>query len=351
MKKALIWFTIFTKRQLKNPVTIILFVLMLTIAVIFAFIPDKKNTDIINAGFHINGNPSYYRELKTDLTSGDSTYNFVYYDDIDSLEKDVKNKTLDCAYIFPEKLTTTLSSQSAGSIKILTLEEMPIQDSVNEYVYSWILKATAKETIQEYFQNQSMDKAQIEELMQLYAKNHPVYNDGFSLFYVEISNYDSANDMIKKDASNQVLFPVRGILSIIIFISTVLGCMTWLQDNEKEIFVTFSRNQRLISKIAYILIPAILLSLIALIILGLTGDFTTFGREISGMLMLTALSLTFSVLLSLILRKSRYFAALAPLLLLGSLIACPVFIKTSSYMPFFKYVEKLFIPYYYLNLF
>ena len=88
-----------------------------------------------------------------------------------------------------------------------------------------------------------------------------------------------------------------------------------------------------------------------LISLVISGNSSGIWIELAAMLMLIALSSIFAAVFSLIVRHSRIFTVCIPMLLLGSLIFCPVFINAGSYIPAARFAEKLFVPYYYLELF
>ena len=101
----------------------------------------------------------------------------------------------------------------------------------------------------------------------------------------------------------------------------------------------------------YVAIPAVLFGISALLTLALSGSFTNFGIEVLSMLMLIGLTIIFGQLMIVITRNSKICIAAIPGIIVGCLIFCPVFITASNYLPAAKVVEKLFVPYYYLNIF
>ena len=127
--------------------------------------------------------------------------------------------------------------------------------------------------------------------------------------------------------------------------------LTFLGDREKGIFETISIKYRILCQIVYVLIPTLLFAVSALLTICFSGIWTGVARELIGILILVLLTLVFSQLLIVITKKSSVCIACIPGLLIGCLIFCPVFIQVSNYVPVAEFIEKLFVPYYYLKLF
>jgi len=71
--------------------------------------------------------------------------------------------------------------------------------------------------------------------------------------------------------------------------------------------------------------------------------------EIIAMGLYVLLVCGFSYLLKLIVKSGTDICVMLPVITIGSLIFCPVFIDASKFIPFISCINKLFPPFYYLN--
>ncbi len=351
MKKSLTWFLLLCKRQIKNPVLYILFVLVTGLSVVFSIMPKTASTNMTNVGILISEDTDITRTLKAELSKAHDTYKFIFYNDEEKMFRDIRNETLECGYTIPENVTIRLTNSSIGSIKIYNRGFTSIQGSIDEYIYCRLIKACRNQIIQNCVTTAKGEDFDISDVLSDFNEAYKKYEDGVDVFHLDIMTRSAEKINIRPGGDTVILFPSRGILSIIVFMSALLGCITYMQDKEKEIFVTIPALQRGMCKMIYCFVPAVLLALLSMVSLAITGDFQSLGKELGAMSILVIMSVIFAMLVSLPLKRSRIMAAIIPFLLLGCLIVCPIFIKASGYIPLLKYVEKLFVPYYYLSIF
>ena len=135
--------------------------------------------------------------------------------------------------------------------------------------------------------------------------------------------------------------PVRGFIAILLFISGLSGGITSLSDK---------KNKLPVSNIATILIPLIFMALSSFLSLLLTGEIKNWGKELVILGIYGLLILLFIQFLLFFIKKPEILAASIPFFTFGSLIFCPILVNLSTAIPFFRIMEKFFIPYYYLVL-
>lgn len=351
MKKFFTWLLLLTKRQLKNPVFIIILILIPAASAAAASIPAFSEGSDIVAGVYSDGSDATSEELAENLVKYEGSFDFVRYDDLDSLYRDVENTKLNCGYVFPDDLSERAEGkQKSESILVLHHPSNTIQASINEVVYAELLRIQGRYIITEHVKSLGLfaesDTGYIGELLRLYER----YLHGNATFKLAYHTY-GAGGLTEKDITRTaVSFPVRGILCVMVFLAGLFGGVTWMRDREKGIFATLTGSYNSLCRILYVLIPTFLfaaVSLIALAILGLYVSAVVFAA----MLVLIVLTCIFSIAMTVITRRSRSFASCIPIILLGCLLFCNIFINASSYVPAAKFVEKLFVPYYYLNFF
>ena len=86
-------------------------------------------------------------------------------------------------------------------------------------------------------------------------------------------------------------------------------------------------------------------AIVLLIALKLAGVFTSWQRELVGILLFAGCTLVFCNLIRLLCRSPERLGACIPILLMGMLAMCPVFINSRS----FGVLPYLLPPYYYLK--
>ncbi len=353
MKKLATWIYILTKRQLKNPLLLVLLLIVPLAAWGISFIPDMKNTLTYSVGLYSEGDDELADKLIASLENhNNSDIEFFKYDSLDKAYKDVKNKTLTCTYVFPSDLTQKLSgSDYKHSIKVVRQPGNDIQTSINEIVYSDLIRLEGYNIISDYLVSEGLldlsDEASVKELFDYYD----YYTASSETFHIDFETYGKSGLSTAVETGTSISFPLRGILSVLVFLSGLFGSVIWLKDNEKGIFATLSLNYKILCRILYIVIPTMLFALSMLVTIAVSNNFVSVKREIPAMLLLILLITVFCILLVLIVKNSKNFTACIPVILLGCLIFCPVFINAANYIPAVRYINKIFVPYYYLCMF
>jgi ABC-2 type transport system permease protein len=142
-----------------------------------------------------------------------------------------------------------------------------------------------------------------------------------------------------------LLTPIRGILAIWLMLCGFAASMYFMQDEQRGTFSGMPVKHRLwmaFEAHAVLLFDAVVILLAAC---RLAGVFTVWYREILSAVLFACCTIVFCNLLRLLCRTPEILGSLIPLLLLGMMILCPVFIKVRGW----KAVQYLLPPYYYLN--
>ncbi|MDD6235258.1 MAG: hypothetical protein PUB17_08785 [Lachnospiraceae bacterium] len=352
MRNFITWFGIIGKHLLKNPLIPVFIVLIPVICVVSTIFRKNDVQSAYRAGIYVDGNDYVSSELADALLKYDGSYEFIEYNDVDELYKDVKNSYLISGFIFPDDLSIKAADINCeDAILVIQQPSNSIQGSINEIVYSELIAIEGRTIITEHIESLGLfnmaDTEYTDRLMAYYSR----YLDSDVTFHLLYKTYGINGIQESNDSIGKITFPVRGILAVLVFLSALYGSVTYLKDIEYGSFAAVGGSRRILCRFIYPLIPSILFGIMTLISLGISGNSSGVWIEIPAMLMLIVLSSIFSAVFSLIVRRSRIFTACIPMLLLGSLIFCPVFINAGSYIPAARFAEKLFMPYYYLELF
>lgn len=352
MRKFFTWLFILAKRQLKNPFLLIMLALIPAICLTSEFMNSSQSDSSYTAGMYVDGDDEISKELAGNLLKRESTFEFVIYNDPDKMIRDVKNSTLICGYIFPDDLKDkTTDKDCTDSIIVYSPTSSSVQGAINEVVYSELIRIQGRYIITDYVDSKEVfndsDVDYSEELLESYNN----YLNSDVTFHIAFSKYGIDGIKEIEDTNIHVAFPIRGILAILVYLAGMFGSVMWMRDNEKGIFATLTVGYQRLCRILYAFIPVILFGIMMLVSLAASGQLMSIANELGAMLVLIVLSAAFAVLMTYITRTSHTYAACIPILLLCALLFCPVFFNAGNYVPAARFVEKLFVPYYYLELF
>ena len=353
MKKIFTWLFLMGKRQFKNPMLLILLIVIPIAALIVKALPTDDENDSYTVGVFSQGDDALSLALKDALVESSGTYSFVAYEDMDRLYRDVQNESIICGYILPDNLTELTSAKvHEECITSIHKPGITIQTSLNEIVYSNLIKLQGRIIISDYAADSGLfadvDTDYVDELMNYYEK----YLASDVTFHMVYNTYGiNGEENIEDFTESRLTFPIRGILAIVVYLAAMFGGILYLKDKEAGIFNTVSGTYKRLCLGIYTLLPTFVFALVCAISLVILGESERPSTEIAATALLILLSTLTSVILVKILRTSKTYAFLVPMILLCCLIICPVFIKMDSYIPAAKYIEKIFAPYYYLSMF
>lgn len=352
MKKFRTWTFILAKRTVKSPLLIIFLLAMPVLAFVISKIPSFNNELAYKGGLYAEGEDPLALAIIDELIEDNGIFEFIVYDDLDKMYKDVHTEIISCGYIFPEDLSERSSMKECKNCIIAIKQpETTIHTALNEMVYAKLIKLQNYDILPAFVKSMDVFSETDTEVVDRLIEYYEMYADSDLTMHLLYKTYGASGLTDNSETVEAVTFPIRGILSIMIFLAGMFGAVTYMTDREKGIFATISNSYKLLCRILYVLIPTFLFGISGLLTIGLSGSFTVASTEILSMLMLIGLTLVFSQLLITVTRNSKICIAAIPGIIVGCLIFCPIFITVANYLPAAKVIEKLFVPYYYLNIF
>lgn len=346
-------FFLLCKRQLLQPSFLLFCFLLPVISLIAAYLSQAPSPSL-SIGLYKE------KETGTALTSSDAalidnifstlsktntngSYTFQIYSDKNTMLNQVANNQIDCAYIFPSDLhTKLLKNNYKNCITCYRSPSTLMAELSRETIFAVLFYEIGNDIALDYMKEacifSSAQQKALQDFSVLY-ENYKTSNKVFSIDY-QYLNTLSANSPTKTPPST-ITMPVRGFIAILLFISGLSGGITSLSDK---------KNKLPVSNIATILIPLIFMALSSFLSLLLTGEIKNWGKELVILGIYGLLILLFIQFLLFFIKKPEVLAASIPFFTFGSLIFCPILVNLSTAIPFFRIMEKFFIPYYYLVL-
>lgn len=351
MKKIVLWSFLLCKRQLKNFVLLAFLIALPLCVFIINHIPKALENGTPRIGIVLLDTDTTSVSTANSLMSDTSVLGFYMSNSIEELYKNIENGDTDCGYVFSKDITKQLDSQSyKGCITLIKSSSQFISSISNEVVFSALFRIYGKTIATNYINSSSLFSSIKTSAIKMAEEKYDYYVNGAATFYIDFETLSSngTTDTLSSIEVETSSFPIRGILSILIFIAGLFGCIQWLKDSENGVFAPMSYSFQHISRILYIIIPTGLFAISSLITIYLAGIQLSFWIELKSMVLYILLIIVFGLLLSYIIRKSTLLISLIPVFIIGSLVLCPVFINIGTFLPVANILNKLFLPYYYL---
>ena len=380
MKKFLIYFKLYTKRQLKQ-ISFLLLLVSLPILVSFLTSLQKTEDTSISVALyvtHSDDTPMHttaaplpeVSDLITNLMEdshriGDAVLHFYTCDSLETLDLDVQTGKAECGYLIPDSLYHSLAANKKSHlIQVITSPSTTLSMVTNEMVYASLFREYALYTLQNYLLQESPfstgtlqtsissdKKGFLTRVKDLYA-NHLTDGSTFSF------SYDTANvspdkipmeNTISMNTNDSILLaPIRGLIALFIMIAGFCGGYFYYNDKENHVYDNRTPGAILRLQALSIFIPTLLISIMGLFCLQFSHLRTSIGSELLRFLWYDALVVLILWLLLQFLHSKLLFVSCIPVFVLGSCIFTPIFIDVTTYLPMLKPLQYLFLPYYFL---
>lgn len=346
MKKILTWILLFQKRILKKPMFQIT-ILLIPILLFLLFTFNKSSDSLVRVAL-ISGNDEYSQNFVKDLLDS-SNHVISYYQcyDENQMRKDVLTGKAECGYIMPDdmprKIAQFSSKKKQGIITAIVKKESISTKIVNEIIYGRLFSERAYPVLKDFINEKQPDRLTSAEDEKMY--------DAFSKYLIEPLMFSfeyadgSKNDLLNNDDSshNYYMLPVRGILSVLILVSSMSGVLMLSNDDRKNTWGFIRLSKRPAFNYFYIFMSILPIAICSLAAIFITGISTNVLNEIRLMVLYTLLLTGFSSLLKALIKNIYVLCSLIPVTVLLSLIICPVFIDIGSIVPQSRFV-RLFLP-------
>lgn len=349
MKKFFTWLTILTKRQLANPFFLALLIILPLTALISDNFSSKDNNNGYVAGLYIDGETDdiFADTVVNNLINANESIRFIKFNDVENMKEKIISEELICGYVIPHNIRELLSGDDKEDcITSYKIPASTLQPAANEIVYAELIKLQGYTIMEDYMHSsgQFPDDKYIEEAFEYYEE----YLTGNETIRIDYEEYGTDKIIDAKEIKTGLVFPVRGIMSVLVFLAGLFGSVLYLKDKENGVFQTITKGYQNILGIIYPFIPAFLFGVAMTVSVISSDNHKAVGMEIICMLGFVLGITLFAFLLTIIARKSRILGSCIPVILLCCLVFCPIFINLKLYLPVTEYVQKLFVPYYYL---
>lgn len=344
---------LFIKRGFKK---ISLIALLISMPLLSYYFKSTVNSGepAVYAGLYVASDDETCERIKENLLKDFGSVSFVLYSSEEKLKQDVISEKLECGYTIPEDFTDRLRTNNFQRIIISYSNPSSfLLPLTNEYIFSEVFTEYAFYELTRFIANEPRFDLDEEDLPKLMEELRPVFEKNLeddSLFYFEYINPDKEEPVEESGLfTSYVMFSLRGILALIVMFTAFIGTLHLYTDNKNGIFRSFYGIKKVLcqcSEIFSITILGCLSALISLYTGGVSGDFFI---EVFHLLCYALLCTIYCYVLFRIIPGKFGFAALIPVMILGSIIFCPIFFDFAEIIPQIKYVGYAFLPHYFMH--
>lgn len=359
MKEYFLYTILFLKKQSHNKIYIcflILFPICLCITEHFLFKTDTSASIPVGYYFDFDDN-ELAAELSATFNEVSGRLNFIKYTSLDTMLDDTASAKLECSYALTEDLVNKIAEDDYREIILVYKSPQTIiSDMVNELVFAAVYRVTGDEMLYYYLENNPelyTDTLSTDEILKTVSSEYSEQLKHGNTFSLDFKVYDgtASNLNIQAGTVSRSVLPVHGIIAVFLFLCLLLACTDYVAEFEKGTLNKLTPFKRIITGSCIIhswLFPFVISSLISIILLH---NFSNISKELLAMILYYVMLLIFGIVLITLIKKSILITALLPLLIIGSLIFTPVIIDISTFIPAAGFIEKLFLPYYYIIMF
>ncbi len=271
----------------------------------------------------------------------EGVFRFREYDEQEDMLRDIKNGTLECGYVLPEGFFEKLAKGKLHNrITLYYSGSSGAHKLSYEVVFSHLFGMLSEEILSDWVARSMPDEAASEGLLRL----KEIYEAGDDTFSFEFAYVGES-----RERTGSVVDSVRGMVGVSIFFLALLGLANCCELSTQA--GSFARREA--KRLEYVGLNIAVAGSILTggLFLAIAGLGTQPAKELSGLVLYFIMLEVYLFILKQILRKKEAVYGAIPVLLLGSILLCPVFFRIETYIPVVGYLGRAFPVYWYLNFF
>lgn len=378
MRQMWVWFFLSCKRCLKKPSFVVLLLALPAAAFAMRQVEKKEGQEVriavcVEESFlGDDGEPPLERQLAESLAQRDSSgglFRFYLCDSGDQVKAHVASREAECGYMFPADLRERLDrGDYRRCIQVYSAPSTVLAQLSTEVVFGALMELYDREIFVDYisesetvrqavfdhqqtFGEQGLDPAGFEDRLEKTAGDlYDKWMDNGSTFRFEYGYQVIRGEETEKD---QVLavFPVRGMAAVYLFLIGLYSGVLLGNDQARGLFCPLSPRRRKACGLAVLAAPVFLGGISCLGALMAGGCAEDMGREMGMMILYFGAVCIFSWGAKAVCPSPQILCCLIPLFLAGSLLFTPVILDIRRFFPELGWIERLFLPSYYLRSF
>lgn len=350
MNRTLIWFLLLLKSLLKK-YSYLLILCSVPVLVYAMHLVSKQDSGVMTIVlYQENEADEISSKVISELTTKDSVIWFeVVYDESEAIEAVVSGKA-QAAWIFDENMTEKVDAYTSGKplkkglIRVVELEESPLLQLSREKLYGTLYPMLSYQIYENFMINQLVETELIdyesEKWAQIYESRN--YEDDIFVF----SFPESSDEQIDFEKVNYLITPLRGMLIMVVVLSSFAAQMYYRNDQLKGVFVWMPARVKYVISFGYQYAAMLPICIVVYLALLLSGLFTKTAVEVGAMVLFSLMMAVFSNIVRRITKTVRGLGAMIPVIIIIMVSLSQIFLEINFLRP----VQMLLPTYYYINV-
>ena len=329
---------VLSKRSLINPAMYVMSFILVVLALLVIFVPEKETSVYIPVAILNKDNSDETEDIVDELCTSNSVFTFY---EVDS-EDDIASGKANTAYIFPKGFSKNLTSDSkryavrqvttpASSFVFLSREE------VFDKFYAYASRQVIIDTLADRGYEVELGDPELNALFEKYIQDQ-------SLFAVESTEGQVYNDITR---SEKIPIPLYKFAGFFIFTAALLGALAFLNDQDNRIYQRFKLIERIylgLIQVAVFTFPAAIVSIVCFLV-----SRTLFSplHVILYTLFVTFIAFAVGTIMTIIpirTARSKIFSAILPVYLILSFLFSGVLMDLTNFGTALRTLARCFPP-------
>ena len=331
---------ILLNKRLYKQATYVILLLMIPIAVLTFKGATASDSRLMRIGIYAEDDSAEaVGMLMDELASVREEISFTEYSSEADVIKDVKSAKLDEAWVVPAGIDESFERLANGkrpkeTIMVYIRETGVSHLFMQELLESKAFKIYAPDIFFAYSKEKHGDLEGLDDFRKTVYDKAPA-NSIFSYSHL---------DENKVEEANYLLMPVRGLLAILLLITSFAASIFYMEDTDNGLFVYWHskfKNLRALGYYFVVMINSAVLVLLALVLAGINVGIVT---EIVNIVLYCLALIFFSMIIRMIFNSTKTIGVIMPLFVIVSIVLSPVFIDLTG----LRAVQRLVPSFYYL---
>lgn len=348
LKKAGTWFLLLNKRFLKKYIFSALLLSVPVLVIGLRIIAQEESGILRVLLYQESGDVPKSASVMEELLEKDGV---ICYERVEEREygcQQVRLGKADCFWILPADLTgqirSFLNGEAESVIQVYVREDTVWTKLAREQLYGALYPVFSYEITRNFLTGEEslefVDSKELEEKIQYYYEENGVSGSLLQFAYLDDADYDSF-----REENSYLITPLRGMLALMLLLCGLAVTMFYMQDEKDGLFLWMPIKNRKRFPVRYTLIGLFDAGVAVYLGLLCSGTFTQWQREWMMLCLYIITAGLFCNILRVLCKNVRAMGAVMPILLIVSLVLCPVFLNIRR----FPLIQYLLPTYYYLN--
>ena len=278
-------------------------------------------------------------------------FRFYECENEEQVKAEVASRRAECGYVISKDLRDKLDKKNyRRCIRVYSAPSTVLAELSTETVFAALMKLYDKEIFLDYItEAEQLPQQMADQLIETAGNLYDKWLSNGNTFRFEYHDINTNGQILEENVETFTVFPVRGLVAIYLFIVGLYSAVMLEYDEKMGLFVPLCPQKQWLCRLAVLGAPVFLAALSSLGALKTGGCFLEFEKEIVAMGIYCLGICLFSFTVKVICRKPQIICCMIPLFLVGSLIFTPIFIDIRQFFPEWGWIEKLFLPSYYLR--